>query len=221
MDPGSDSEEYECTTKLRTPLRKLLNKFLRMQSRAPVFIVAIFFTAAIYSPSSPKFDIFMLHKTPQGILLLTILSLWVVLYLQRVYKHRQTYTNEKLQDFLFLICVALLIFSACLLVRYIEPWGEGNMADLQSKVLSVIPLALTVLPEVADKLVICMINGLDIMSHLINRMLRILAEMTRHLGHLLDTRPEDLERNSNEVQESSELRHRYEYYGATSQGVVG
>ncbi|QSZ29172.1 hypothetical protein DSL72_003683 [Monilinia vaccinii-corymbosi] len=64
--------------------------FLQVHSGKLVFVVTFVYASAVFSKSSPEFDIFRFHETNRGIFILIMLLLWFTIFAIRLQVHGQT-----------------------------------------------------------------------------------------------------------------------------------
>ncbi|KAA8564078.1 hypothetical protein EYC84_012066 [Monilinia fructicola] len=122
------------------------------------------------------------------------LSIWIVLYFQRISYYSQAYTGGRFQNLLFLTCVALFLLSAWAL----SYTSIANAPDLASNLISAIPAAFTVLPDVAYALLTFINDNMGVMLRSMYPLPGIRREL-RSPGFVLDTIQDDYEGYSQEV----------------------
>ncbi|KAF7889466.1 uncharacterized protein EAF01_010959 [Botrytis porri] len=172
--------------------------FLHLHTSKPLATLALIYALSISGPSAPQFDILTLHETSRGCFILGMLFLWTLFFFQHLQvKHflsRNTESNcryGELRNVQFLICIFLTIL-AFLLLRRSTSLSTTQIAELTPKALSMIPVALTFLIVISEKLMVCIVSavvyGVPVlrrgMEGVFRGVLGAWAEVTRRLGYI-------------------------------------
>ncbi|KAF7916157.1 uncharacterized protein EAE98_010742 [Botrytis deweyae] len=199
-------------------LTKPLFFMLHLRTCKPLATLSFIYALSISGPSAPQFDILTLHETSRGCFILAILFLWTLFFFQYLHVRRWGSRNaesnrryRELRDVYahahtisytpplthqtprqFLTCILLLIILAFYLLRLSTTLSKTEIAELTTKALSMIPVALTFLIVISEKIMICVVSGVVYGVPILRRgmggvrrgVLGAWAEVTRRLGYV-------------------------------------
>ncbi|KAF7950038.1 hypothetical protein EAE96_007341 [Botrytis aclada] len=147
---------------LTTPLLFLLH----LRTSKPLATLSLIYALSISGPSAPQFDILTLHETSRGCFILGILFLWTLFFFQYLQvKHwvspntDSSYRYRELRALQFLTCILLTTIFAFPLLQFSTSLSATEIAELAPKVLSMIPVALTFLIVLSEKIMLCVVSG--------------------------------------------------------------
>ncbi|KAF7891479.1 uncharacterized protein EAF02_001804 [Botrytis sinoallii] len=180
-------------------LTKPLFFMLHLRTCKPLATLSFIYALSISGPSAPQFDILTLHETSRGCFILAILFLWTLFFFQYLHVRRWGSRNaesnrryRELRDIQFLTCILLLIILAFYLLRLSTTLSKTEIAELTTKALSMIPVALTFLIVISEKIMIYVVSGVVYGVPILRRgmggvrrgVLGAWAEVTRRLGYV-------------------------------------
>ncbi|TGO45053.1 hypothetical protein BOTNAR_0707g00020 [Botryotinia narcissicola] len=182
-----------------TLLAKPLFFILHLRTSKPLTTLSIIYALSITGPSAPQFDILTLHETSRGCFILGILFLWTLFFFQ--YLHIRRWISREAEssrryresrDIQFLTCILLIAILAFPLLRLSTSLSKPQVAELTPKALSMIPVALTFLIVISEKIMICVVSGVVYGVPVLKRamqgvrrgVLGAWAEITRRLGYV-------------------------------------
>ncbi|KAF5869179.1 uncharacterized protein Bfra_011722 [Botrytis fragariae] len=153
---------HALTRPITTPLLFLLH----LRTSKPLATLSLIYALSISGPSAPQFDILTLYETSRGCFILTVLFLWTLFFFQYLQvRHWVSLDAEsslryrELRDVQFLICILLTTILAFPLLRLSTSLSKTEVAEVIPKALSMIPVALTFLIVISEKIMVCIVNG--------------------------------------------------------------